>query len=437
MFISRIIERLCSCGYQAYLVGGCVRDDFLGIPSKDEDIVTNATPEELECLFRDHDVKTVGKSFGVVLINGIEVATYRHDRYSGLNDKKCEVTFVDSLIEDLSRRDLTINSLSFCSYTGEVIDPFNGREDLKNRIIRFTGSPKDRIYEDPNRIIRACRFLAKINGKFECETFEALCKYSHYVRDYVAKERIRLEIFKALELSEPSKFFLALYEIGALDYIFPSMIPCTAHHHGKHHREDIFTHLMLCGDSISPKYPLLRLAGYLHDIGKPESYSDDGKFIGHENIGYEIVMRELQDLKFSTDEISKVSNLVKCHMFHFANSSPKVLRRLLHRLNVLDVDYREFLRLRVADRTANLAKPNLTLSDLRDIVGRFHSIINEKPPFDIKSLAINGDDVMRELDLHPGPEVGRILRELLEYTLEDGPEFNTKENLIEVLKSIN
>lgn len=436
MEVSYIIERLCDCGYHAYITGGAVRDALAGLPSKDEDIVTNATPEEIEKAFLGHDVKFVGKQFLVTLVDGIEVATYRKDNYSGLSDKNCEVSFVNSLEEDLSRRDFTINCLSLCEFTGDLIDLYNGQEDLKKKIIRFVNNPKDRIYEDPNRIIRACRFLAKIDGRFECKTFDALCEHSHYVRDYVAKERIRLEILKALELPKPSLFFQALFEINALQYIFPSMIPCADHHHGKHHREDIFTHLMIVGDSISSKYPLLRLAGYLHDVGKPESYSDDGKFINHENVGAEIVIKELQDLRFSIDEVSKISNLIKCHMYSIKDISPKSTRKLLVFLNELGLDYSEFLRLRIADRVGNLAKPNFTLKEIKEVLLKFKNVINEKTPFSVKSLMINGDDIMNIMNLAPGKKVGEILKTLFEYVLENGSEYNTRENLLNQLREM-
>jgi tRNA nucleotidyltransferase/poly(A) polymerase len=436
MEVSYIIERLCDCGYHAYITGGAVRDALAGLPSKDEDIVTNATPEEIEKVFLGHDVKFVGKQFLVTLVDGVEVATYRKDTYGGFSDKNCEVSFVETLGEDLGRRDITINSLAYCEYTGEVIDLYGGQDDLKKKIIKFVNNPKERIHEDPNRIIRACRFLAKIDGRFECKTFEALCEYSHYVRDYVAKERIRLEILKALELPKPSLFFQALFEINALQYIFPSMIPCADHHHGKHHREDIFTHLMIVGDSISPKYPLLRLSGYLHDVGKPESYSDDGKFINHENVGAEIIIKELQDLRFSIDEVSKVSNLIKCHMYSIKDISPKSIRKLLVFLNELGLNYSEFLRLRIADRIGNLAKPNFTLKEIKEVLLKFKNVINEKTPFSVKSLMINGDDVMNLLNLVPGKKVGEILKMLFEYVLENGPEYNTREKLLEQLREM-
>jgi tRNA nucleotidyltransferase (CCA-adding enzyme) len=436
MTIADIITRLCDAGHHAYITGGAVRDILAGLPAKDEDVVTDATPEELQQLFPDYKVVTVGKSFGVTLIDGIEVATFRKDKYAGLDARKCLVEFVGSLEEDLARRDLTINAMAFCEQSGEIIDPHGGQQDLKKKIIRFVGDPVDRIYEDPNRIIRACRFLAKIDGAFDCNTFEALSNHATFVRDNIAKERIRLEILKALELPKPSTFFRALFDIGALQYIFPSMVPCAAHVHGKHHREDIFTHLMICGDHLTPARPLVRLAGYLHDIGKPISHTKDGKFIGHELESASLVNTELRGLRFSSEEVEVVASLVLCHMYPIKEAGKKQIRKLLAKLVDCGVDFRDFLRLRFADRKANLAKPDLTLQDIRDIVGRFMEVINAKPAFSVKDLAINGKDVKDKLHIEPGPEVGRYLKKLFEYVLEYGPEANTRENLFIRLHAI-
>ena len=438
MIIADIIKHLCDNGFHAYITGGAVRDILAGLPAKDEDVVTDATPDELQKLFPNYKVVTVGKSFGVTLIDGVEVATFRKDKYSGLDARECLVEFVNTLEEDLSRRDLTINAMAFCEQSGDLIDPHAGQEDLKKRIVRFVGNPADRIYEDPNRIIRACRFLAKIEGSFHCETFEALCKHSDFVRDNIAKERIRLEILKALELPKPSLFFMALFDIGALQHIFPSMISCVMHTHGKHHREDVFSHLMICGDHLPPSKPLVRLAGYLHDVGKPTSHTTDGKFIGHELESADIANKELRKLRFSTQEVEKIVSLILCHMHPIQDKSHrkggwiegKAIRKLLAKLNENAVTFQDFLRLRVADRKANLAKPDMTLNDLREIYKRFHVAIHTKPAFSVKDLAINGKDVMAVLHISPGPEIGRYLKSVFEYVLEHGPETNEREHLL-------
>ena len=422
-----IIDRLCGAGFAAYVTGGAVRDFLAGKPGHDEDIVTNAKPDEIAHLFKDQVVKFVGKSFPVASINGIDVATFRKDRHGGIGDKNCTFEFADKLEEDLSRRDLTINTLTWCQFTGDVIDLFGGREDLEKKIIRFVGNPAERIHQDPNRIIRACRFLAKFEGEFAPETFEALKNHRFLVRDHVDPERIRVEILKALELPKPSIFFQALADIGVLEFIFPDLVETIGHDHGKHHREDVWTHSLIVGDAISPKFPLLRLAGFLHDVGKPEAWKkgNDGKFIGHEKDGARIAKRLLSALRFSLEEIEIVTNFIAVHMLPIGHLGPKGFRSLFAKLSDHGVTLNEFLRLRIADRIGNLAKDNLTVSDVKDIIKKFNRALAGKNAPSVKNLAVNGNDIQEVLGIRPGPKVGFVLRQLFEFVLDVGFEFNT------------
>ena len=193
-----IVLKLQDSGYESYFVGGFVRDMILGVQSKDIDIATSASPDEISELFKDEEIKSLGKSFLVTFVNGIEVASFRTDKYNGLNDKDVKIEKANSAEEDAKRRDLSINALFFDPISNKIFDYVNGQNDLQKRIIRFNGNPLYRIYEDPNRIIRACRFLAKINGVFDLRTFRALKSYSDYVETMVSTERIRLEILKAM-----------------------------------------------------------------------------------------------------------------------------------------------------------------------------------------------------------------------------------------------
>jgi tRNA nucleotidyltransferase/poly(A) polymerase len=255
-----VADRLVNNGFECFIVGGAVRDYFLGKQPKDTDFATNATPNQVAALFKDKKVSTNGKTFKVVMVDEIEVATYRKDRQNELfSAKHCKPVYAKTIEEDLSRRDLTINAMAINIRDGVLIDLFNGKQDLEKGIIRFVGDPLERIKEDPNRIVRACRFLAKLEGSFEKETLKVLQNYSHYIKDYVAPERIRIEILKTMALETPSLFFSALHLIGALRYIFPEMDDCFDHQHGKYHPETISEHLMLTGDIISPRFPLLRL----------------------------------------------------------------------------------------------------------------------------------------------------------------------------------
>ncbi len=430
----QIIKRLCDHDHDTYLVGGGVRDILSGGEPKDFDIVTAATPEIIAELFKDCKVKTVGKSFGVVLVDGYEVATFRHNRHHGIGDKNRTVCFAGSIQEDLSRRDFTINAMAYCELTGEIVDEHNGQNDLKNRIIRFVGDPEERILEDPNRIIRACRFLAKLQGEFAVDTRFALEKNGHLVRDQVAPERIRLEILKAMELEQPSLFFAALYSIDVLKYIFPAMDSCVSHPHGKYHLEDIFVHLMLAGDAAGSEDPILRLAAYLHDVGKPEAYAqrDDGSFINHDAIGVEHITRELHALKFSNAEIHRITSLVAMHMANIRDISDKGMRRFLKRLADHDLSFEEFLRLRIVDRAANRKKRPYKDEEIAAMIDRAASVNNSKLPFTVNSLAVSGGELIKRFKLSPGPQVGELQRYLLDQVMEQGERINDHKSLLRI-----
>ena len=439
-----VADRLVNNNFECFIVGGAVRDNLLGKQPKDTDFATNATPDQVVALFKDRKVSTNGKTFKVVMVDGVEVATYRKDRQNELfNAKHCKPVYAKTIEEDLSRRDLTINAMAFNVsktldyFDKTIVDPYKGWEDLNAGIIRFVGNPLERIKEDPNRIIRACRFLAKLEGKFEKGTLEVLQKYSHYIKDYVAPERIRIEILKTMELETPSLFFSALHLIGALKYIFPEMDKCFGHQHGKYHLETISEHLMLTGDIISPRFPLVRLSAFLHDIGKPLAFrlQNDGSSINHEQHGGKMVEKRLSDLKFSKKEINTVAQLVYVHMYTCRNISSKASRKLQKKLADREINPRDYLRLKLADRCANLSKDPSTFAPIREL------IINcgirkteEELPFTVKSLAVSGGELIDIFNLIPGSIVGKLQKHLLNYVIETGEEYNVKERLLEESK---
>jgi putative nucleotidyltransferase with HDIG domain len=364
-------------------------------------------------------------------VDGIEVATFRTDKYFGLSDKNVEISVAKTIGEDLSRRDLTINAMAICQHTGEIIDRFGGKEDLRHKIIRFVGNPEKRIYEDPNRIIRACRFLALIEGTFDEGTKEALKKYSYFIKEYVDVERIRLEILKSMNYRKPSIFFLALHEIDALKYIFPTLDRCFDHDHGPYHDEDIFSHSMMCGDNISKKYPLLRLGGYLHDIGKVITACQDIEtrefhFAGHEKVGAVVVREELEHLKFSNDDVNYVSFISELHMRNF--DSPKTIRRTFKALADYEINYKDIIRLKLADRKANLKRGRMNLSEARELISDIRNELTREPPNDFKHLKLDGNDIMKITGIPQGKIIGDILKFLLQNVV-DVPELNNVYNL--------
>lgn len=432
----RIIQKLCENGCKSYLTGGAVRDLFFGIDPIDYDVVTEAVPDQIDEIFNGHDIRHVGRAFEVSLVDGIEVAGYRKDTYFGFSDKNVTIEPAETLEEDLARRDLTINSMAFCPYTNELIDPYHGRADLKNRIIRFTGKPEHRIWEDPCRIIRACRFVAKIEGVFAEDTLDALCSNWHLVK-HVAPERIHIEIMKVLKYDKPSIFFEYLEYIGALEYILPALHNLYELDGGPYHNETVFEHSMICGDVLPKRKPLLRLAGYLHDLGKfPARKVENGEvhFKGHEIDSAELIDRDLRKLKFSNDEIIYLQNLSLLHMRSMKHITPKAIRKLLRKIKEMDVNWKDWLQLKLADDKANLKKDDYPKEKIKDFVLKIREQTKIKPcPLSITSLDINGTSIMDFLGIEPGKKVGEILNYLLEQVLED-PELNTFEKLLELVE---
>lgn len=429
-------------GHEAYIIGGAVRDQLLGLEPKDMDVVTSARPKEILKAFPGHKVSEVGKSFGVLLIDSIEVATFRQDRYAGFDDKAVEISFADTLFEDVSRRDLTINTMAMDPVSGEITDHFNGREDLRNRIIRFVGNPMERIKEDPNRILRACRFAAKINGTLHHNTAVALRECSYFVKKYVAPERISKEILAAMKVKNASTFFYLLHQIGVLKDILPSLEGCFGHEHGNHHYEDIFSHMMMTGDHVSTKNPLLKLAAYVHDVGKPASFDPEGKtFYDHDQLGAEILATELPVLRFSNEEVTRICNLTRLHMtIHFKHPTPKSVRRVLKKLHEAGVSYRDLLRLYDADLMGSLNRAHEHRNNRFGTLMAAYRVISPElhrpePVHSLACLKINGNDVCRIAGIRPSKRVGEILDHLLEVVLED-PEMNNEEQLSSVVKEL-
>jgi len=402
----------------------------MGLEPSDTDVVTNAQTEDIRRIFRGAKIVSAGKSFKVNIVDGIEVATYRNEA-SGEEPVSLET--------DLRRRDLTINSMALCPYSGDLTDPFGGLNDLKNKVIRFTQNPEARIKEDPCRMVRACRFLAKIDGIFDYNSLKAMRHYKRMVKAQVAPERIRLEIYKAMEYANPSIFFYALRSIGVLADILPALNRCVGLDGGPYHNESVFAHCMMAGDALSPKRKRLRLAGFLHDAGKAETIrTHDGRvrFIGHEK-ATERLMADLKTLRFTTSELAYIQALINLHMRRIkTDSTPKAVRRFLAACQKKQIDYTDHLRLAIADRRGNLAKPDYTVTQLKTICKRIRAELSGAKPsaFGLADLALTGRDVMRILKVSQGPVIGETLDKLLDAVI-DNPRLNTPEHLTVMIVS--
>jgi tRNA nucleotidyltransferase/poly(A) polymerase len=453
-----LLKQLENDGHYAYVVGGAVRDMFLGNEPKDWDIATSADPGQIKVAFAyAAEVKQIDAHFPVVVVDGVEIASYRQDFY--MDGETTETRRVETIEEDLARRDLTINAMAI-NKDYRIIDPYNGQDDLADSCIRFVGDPAQRIYEDPCRVIRACRFLASVNGYFHDETFTALRNSVHFDEYDVPPERIRLEILKTMKYEKASKFFVALHEIGLLISIFPALDKCYGAYHGQYHDENIFEHMMISGDAIPESIDkvkeatgsiddiptsLLRLTGYLHDVGKsvPNFVKGAIHFYEHETAGVDILKEELKALKFSTSEIKYITNLVLIHMRGSTKMSPKTTRKVIKRFVELDVDWKHWLIIKCADRIGNIRKiidgqPLRVVKIAKKFIHEFDGVPYEKafnpnrgpnPCFEHKELAISGTNIQKLLGIGPSQMIGVILDYLLKRVIDD-PTLNTNEQLI-------
>ncbi len=422
--IRLILDRLVNDGHRAMLVGGAVRDGLLGHPPEDVDILTDATAVTVGQLFRDQRTRLVGVSFPVTLVNGVEVATTRTD--------------ADFPASDLGRRDLTLNAMAWDPVTRSLVDPFGGQQDLKARVIRFTGDPKDRIAEDPIRMVRACRFAARLGGTIEPASFAAICEHHAWITQRAAGDRCRMEVIKAMAMAKPSVFFTLLYDSGLLSHIFPSLARCHDLDGGPHHGETVFEHCLLVGDALPARRPMLRLAGYLHDTGKFDTaVIKEGKltFAGHEKC-WDAMEKDLVALRFSNKDIDYIRAMFKGHMRPlYPDSTPRAVRRLMAMLDELGLTHDDFLRMRIADRKGNLAKPPYTFSEIRVRLEKIMATQNQQTAFNINDLKISGTEIQNILELAQGPEIGRIKAQLFEMVLET-PALNTHSKLVQQLFKI-
>jgi tRNA nucleotidyltransferase/poly(A) polymerase len=433
-----VAVRLAEAGHQVYIAGGAARDMVLGKDPEDYDLATDAPLHRIREIFADKSLRLAGRTFTVVLVNGVEVSAFRSKASFGPDAREGAVG--GDILEDLSLRDLTVNSMAVDAATGELVDPYGGKADLEEGVVRFTGDPAERLGEDPCRAVRACRFLALIGGRFSPSTLAALKVHAPGSVIRTAPERLHLEIMKAMRIRRASAFFRSLLDVGALALIFPALAETAGHPGGPNHADDVFTHSMLAGDAIPARCPLLKLAAYIHDAGKPRAAEMiDGKlkFIGHEKHGAYALKPQLERLYFSRREQKEILAIIRHHMHDFTpGSTPRAARRLLARLANDGVAYASFLRFRIADRAANRAKKPYTFGQIKTMLGLIEQEVFPRahgPAYTISDLAVGGFEVMRELDLVSGPEVGRMLGELLERVIEN-PELNEKKTLIRMIR---
>jgi len=440
--VERVVARLVAAGHEAFVVGGCVRDALRGVDPHDWDVATSATPEAIQKVFR-HALYL--NRFGTVVVrqgeHDIEVTTYRVEADYADHRHPTEVAFTDSLHEDLARRDFTMNAMAWRpgieSRPGELVDPFGGQRDLDAKIVRAVGEPRERFQEDALRMVRAVRFATRLGFTIDPRTAEAIRECAGLAKT-LSGERIQQEITKMLDAERPSVAFRMLSDLGLLAVICPELEVAKDTPQDKAVAQNVFDHSLATMDASplderDPKQRyVLRLAGLFHDIGKPATFSD-GHFHQHEFVGEAKAREILRRWRFDRETVTQVTHLIRNHMFWYQTEwSGSAVRRFVRKVGLENIP--ALFALRKADNIGSGAR-SPRMYALESLWERVQEEIRAASAFSLRDLAIDGNDVMQELGIPPGREVGRVLNELFEHVLDD-PSLNTREKLLALAREI-
>lgn len=459
-YVQKVARMLTNEGYQCFLVGGSLRDIILNIEPEDYDLATDATPEQMLQIF-PKSVLT-GARFGMVTalitdLDGetqeVEVTTFRSEEEYTDGRWPTKVNFIDDINRDLGRRDFTINAMALNLASAEldsikiekeweIYDPFNGVNDLENKLIRAVGTPIERFKEDGLRGYRACRLASQLQFEIEADTFKAI-KDSLAVARLVSMERVRDEFLKLLMHSaKPSIGIELLRQTGLLELFLPELLEGYGVEQKLFHSDDVYAHILRTVDLAADR---VKLAALFHDIGKPRTDMQNGHFYGHDTVGADIAKEVMERLHFSKAEIKKVVTLVKNHMFFFPYESENMreedaqrvqqhkwtdaaVRRFIMRVGDENID--DLFALRIADASAN-PKSLFSPDEITQLQLRIAKVRMQDMALKVTDLKINGND-LKGLGFS-GPEIGKILNSLLERVVED-PLLNDKEVLIKLIK---
>jgi len=415
-----LINKLEQADHRAFIVGGAIRDIYLKRPVTDWDLATSASARTIQNIFRNTPQYTLGHTTVAIIIKGrsYEITPLRGQ--------------TNSLDEDLKKRDLTINAMALDPGTGQIFDPYNGRGDLRNKIIRAVQNPRDRFLEDPLRLLRAIRFAAQLNFKIHEKTFSAIST-SAPLLSTVAPERIRGELLKILMVKKPSNNFNTLARTGLLKTFMPELLEGRLKRQNQYHRYTILKHTLKTVDYVKTD-PLLRVTALLHDIAKPrirKKIEGTWRFHGHEKASALLAEEIMKRLKFSNKMIQDVTHLIKNHLIGYNSQwSDAAVRRLIKRVGTDFIG--DLVVFRKADILAH-GKGSGNQDILSQLEGRIQTQLSSSPPIHVSDLAIDGKTVMSSTGLPPGPAVGEILNELCSIVLEH-PQWNRKEKLLKILK---
>lgn len=430
--VSYIIQELEKCGHEAYMVGGCVRDSILGRKPHDYDICTSATPDETLKAFPDEEIIPTGLQHGTVtiLINKepFEVTTYRIDGDYSDNRRLDNVTFTKNLVEDLRRRDFTINAMAYNSKTG-LIDPFNGMEDIKYKKIRCVGSAEDRFNEDTLRILRAIRFEAQLGFASFPETMFEIDRQYERLKN-ISVERINIEFCKIVASNQ------FCVELVLYPDVFSLFIPelkdmIGFQQNNPYHAYDVFDHTVHAIEKCESNDLIVRLAVFFHDFGKPHSYQDgeDGirHFKGHGKVSAEITDSIMKRLRFDNETRNNVVELVYYHDATF-EVGKKYVKRWLNKIG--EKQFSRLLEVRKADIKGQKSDyEKFRIEKVDNIEGILNEILQEQECFSLKDLTVNGNDVKRTMNLKEGKDIRYWLNEILKRVM-DGELKNNRDDLI-------
>ena len=448
--VQSVINELKKKRFEAYIVGGCVRDFLRGIEPEDWDVATSTKPEEIQKIFPKSFYEN--KFLTVTIQTGsknpklkeIEITTYRKE--AKYTDKRHpdQISFAKTIEEDLSRRDFTVNAIAIGQKIEnrkqkiEIVDPFGGQEDLKNKIIRAVGNPEERFNEDALRMMRAVRFAVTLgeDWKIEEKTAEAIKKNSPWLQA-ISKERIRDELIKIIMTERAAEGIELLRELQLLQYIIPELEDGYKVTQNKHHIYECYEHYLRSLDFAAKKNfnKYVRLAALFHDIGKPKVKNGEGPdatFYSHEIVGAKMTAQILNRLKFPKKDIEKIVKLVRYHLFYYnvGEVSDSSVRRLVRQVGPENME--ELLQVRMADRIGS-GVPKAEPYKLRHLKYVIEKVSQD--PISVGLLKVSGNDVMEILGVGPGPKVGQILDVLLGYVLEE-PKKNEKEFLEKEVKKL-
>ncbi len=428
--VKYIINTIMEAGYEAYAVGGCIRDSILGRIPDDWDITTSAPPEQVKALFRR--TLDTGIQHGTVTVmldkEGFEVTTYRIDgEYEDSRHPK-EVTFTANLAEDLKRRDFTINAMAYNDGTG-LVDLFEGIRDLDGKIIRCVGNAKERFTEDALRIMRAVRFSAQLGYDIEEQTKEAVRQLAPNLRQ-ISAERIQTELIKLVTSPHP-EYLRRAYELGITREIMPEFDACMeTEQNNPHHCYSVGDHTLAAMQAVPPD-KVLRLAMLFHDIGKPEALTTDENgvhhFHGHPAVSEEMSRKILRRLKFDNRTTDQVTRLVRYHDYKVEPTQKNVRRAVM---KVGEDIFPLLLQVKRADMEAQSAYQRREKEEnLQDVSRLYEQIISQKQCVSLKTLAVSGKDLMEYTKMEPGKRIGEVLKYLLDFVVDD-PSRNEKQVLL-------